>query len=230
MVVFREGNGYVKFFTDVLADDLFFKTGDELTGTQLQGVAFCLAACECYAVYGAFEVDVGNVFHGSCTVGDFDHTGVTGLYMGQFVCYFFVGSFCYGAGYFQTQVVSDGSFGLGVEGCGENNAVFVDGFHVEFGLGNDYLIEIGNSFGVGGGDYFVDGVFIENFLAVHLFHDGAGGLTLAETGDGDVLYRLLVHLVDSGFKGCMVYIKSDFILIDSNVFGVLQAHGFCSSK
>ena len=230
VVVFRESNGYVEFFTDVLAHDLFFKTGDELAGAQLQFVAFCLAAGKSNTVNSAFEVDVGNVFHGGCTVSDFDHTGVAGLYVRQFVGYFFIGSFHDGAGYFQTQIVCDVCVGLGIEGSGQHNAVFVDGFHIEFGLAYDHLVKIGDSFGISGGDHFVDGVFIENFLAVHLFHDSAGCLALTETGDGDVLHRLSVNLVDSGFKSCVVYIKSDFILIDSNVFGILQAHGFCSSK
>ena len=50
MVFFGEGDVYVEFFTDLLADDLFFEAGNELAAAKLQIVFFGFATVECNAV------------------------------------------------------------------------------------------------------------------------------------------------------------------------------------
>ena len=57
MIFLGEGYINIKCITDVFANDLILKAGDELTGAQLQLMPLSLAAVECDIVNIAVEVD-----------------------------------------------------------------------------------------------------------------------------------------------------------------------------
>ena len=65
MVLRREGNVNVYFFTDVLTDQLLLKGINEGMGTDDKLVVLALAACKRYTVYKAFEIN-----HGLITVSN----------------------------------------------------------------------------------------------------------------------------------------------------------------
>gem|GEM_PF-3876007 len=71
MVSFGEGYVDIKFFADVVANNLILKAFDEGMRAQLQIKAFCLAAIESNAVNGAQIVNVYNIAQLCCLLQPF---------------------------------------------------------------------------------------------------------------------------------------------------------------
>ena len=74
------------------------------------------------------------------------------------------------------------------------------------------------------GKYIVDGIFIQEALAVHLFDEASGRLALAEAGKGDVCFLFVVNRGNSLFKGFGINGKFDYCLGAFGFGYVFQAH------
>ena len=92
VVIFGECYVNVEFVAYGVTANLIFKSGDELTGAELELVSLSFAAFKGNAVNKAFKVDCNEVVLLCGTVAYFDHTGVTGLYSLKLFFNFFVGS------------------------------------------------------------------------------------------------------------------------------------------
>ena len=187
VVIFGECYVNFKFVAYGVTANLIFKSGDELTGAELELVSLSLAALKGNVVNKAFKVVCTEVVLLCGTVAYFDHTGVTGLYSLKLFFNFFVGSVGNGTFYCDSEIVGNFNFGLCEVCCGKNNAALINGNNVEFGTAYDNSLFVSDSGGVSVGNNFVDSVFVEYFLAVHLFDDSAGSLAFTESGDSDVL-------------------------------------------
>ena len=81
VVLLREGDVHIEFLADLMTDHALLEAGDELVGTELQGVFLRLAALEGNAVAEAFIVKYNAVAHLSGSVVDVDASGVALLKM-----------------------------------------------------------------------------------------------------------------------------------------------------
>ncbi len=61
MVIFWEGYIYIELIACCMANNLFFKARDELTGTENQWEVFAFAAFESNAFFEAFKVDQSGI-------------------------------------------------------------------------------------------------------------------------------------------------------------------------
>ena len=112
MVSFGEGYVDIKFFADVVANNLILKAFDEGMRAQLQIKAFCLAAIESNAVNGAQIVNVYNIAQLCCSVCYFNLSCVLLLHLFQFLHNVFICYFCGNLFYFQTLILTQFHFRL----------------------------------------------------------------------------------------------------------------------
>ena len=76
MIVLGEFDLDFDVLVGLLACELIFKAGYELTGAELEAVVFVLAALECDAVNEAFLIYDDGVAHGGSSVGDGNEAGI----------------------------------------------------------------------------------------------------------------------------------------------------------
>ena len=179
-------------------------------GAQLQDIALSLAAVEGLAVHKALEVEDQGIAHFRSAV----HGGDTGVALGHAVqlgINLLVGDVDLSLGNLQALVLAQGHFGIqsGFDGQNDGAVLFLvqvnDGGHahgVQLLLHNGLLIDLG--------EQLIDGVLKEHLSAVHTLDDLAGGLALAEAGDGDVLAVLQIGLVEAVLKGILGNRNYDF--------------------
>ena len=204
-VVFsREGDVYVELVADVLADDLLLEARDELTGTESEVVLLSLAAFERFVVDITVEVDDDDIAVLSRAVGNLNLAGVALLGVRDFIVGVLVGSLTDGLCYRDADIIGDLDLRLYVELRLEGDAVVVDGDNVELGLGNHLEILILDGVSESGVNDLVESLIIKYALAVHLLDDMLRRLALAEAGDTDAADILLVRLVASRVKCCLV--------------------------
>ena len=225
-----EGNVYVKVFTNLVANDFFFKAGDEVAGTKLEGIIFALAAFKCNAVNKAFIVDVTNITHNGCRVGNFNFARVALTNHIDFVFDFFIGNFSNGLFSLNTKVISDLHVGLNSNNCRKNNTVIINRNDIELGLANHVQFRFLQCFVKSIGKNLIDSILIEESLAVHFFNYGTGSLALAEAGNCDFADLLTVNVGYCLIKGSFVYRELQFIGALFGFCGFDQTHFQMSSK
>ena len=220
-----EGDVQILFLADLHAGHLLLKAGNEGVGAQLQLVTLGLAAVKALAVEEAVKVDVDRVAHlgGAVLHGDLAGVLLAGLL--QLLGHFLVAGLGDVLGGLQALVLAQGD--LGVQGDGEgvaHGALFGD-FHVlDGGLTDDAELTLGDALLEGLGGQLVHGVLVENLAAVHVLHDGAGSMALAEAGNIDAALVLQVGAVDGGLKLGGVGLHHEQGSVVLFLFHVLQNH------
>ena len=204
VVLSREGDVHVELVADVLADDLLLEARDELTGTESEVVLLSLAAFERFVVDITVEVDDDDIAVLSRAVGNLNLAGVALLGVRDFIVGVLVGSLTDGLCYRDADIIGDLDLRLYVELRLEGDAVVVDGDNVELGLGNHLEILTLDGVSESGVNDLVESLIIKYALAVHLLDDMLRRLALAEAGDTDAADILLVRLVASRVKCCLV--------------------------
>ena len=75
-VILGEGYIYIEFITDIFADYLILKAGNELTRAEHQRVTLCLAAVKRLSVNKALEIDYNGIILFSGAVLNGNHTRI----------------------------------------------------------------------------------------------------------------------------------------------------------
>ena len=225
MVVFGEGYDNVEVFTDVLADDLIFEAGNEVTGTDEEVVLFSLAAFESNAVYITVEVEDYVVAVFNSAVGDVDGTSVALTNGFDFSVNSFVGDFNCVLGCGDTLVFGNNNFRLYENLSGDNNAGFVDCLDIDVRSADNVKTCFLNCFGVSSGENSVDSIFVESAYAIHSFDHLTGSFALSEAGNSELGYVLSVCFFAFCFKSFMIDENFNFFLICAD-FGNIQYFHF----
>ena len=211
MVSFGEGYVDIKFFTDVVANNLILKAFDEGMRAQLQIKAFCLAAIESNAVNGAQIVNVYNIAQLCCSICYFNLSCVLLLHLFQFLHNVFICYFCGNLFYFQTLILTQFHFRLysyiADEFCALAGLNIVN---IQSGSGNNVQTQFLYCCHVFIGEDVVDCIFIEKAFAILCFNQLSGYFTLSEAGQRQIIFVFVVSKSHALFQYFCAYFKRKF--------------------
>ena len=199
MVVLGEGDIQVLLLADLHADDLVLKAGDKLAGADLQVKVVALAAVEGHAVHEALEVDVGHVallnlaLHADHAAVAVRHLLQAGVDIGSQDLHLRLGGL-------DPLVLAQGHLGVHGHGGLEGEALLAHLQQLHLGIAHhlQLLLLDGGAVGVGQGG--VDGLLVEDGLAVHALDHLAGRLAGTEAGHADAAALLSVSLLNGSLK------------------------------
>ena len=195
MVIFWEGYVYIELIACCMANNLFFKARDELTGTENQWEVFAFAAFESNAFFEAFKVDQSGIavlsssFYVGQTGVSFSHAVELSIYVSSHDS--FNSFFC-----FDAFIVFNGNFWFYSNGSFEAEA---------FAL---FYLQVRNVCTVNWFDicffyccfvcrwvYHVDCIVIEEFFTVHFFDHCLWSFTFTEAWQCNRFYFLFIRFV-----------------------------------
>ena len=201
VVLLGEGDVDVHVRADLSAHQLILEAGDEGTGAQDQVVVLGGATLELLLAQEAGVVDVDLVVQLGGAVGDLDPAGgaVAGaLDLGLHVV---LGDLVNGLDDAQVLVRTQGHVGTHEHLDGELELLAAaDLLDIQLGTVNHVHIVLGQGSLIDLGEDRVEGILIENALAVVGLDDLHRSLASAEAGNIDLLDHLLIGLLDALFK------------------------------
>ena len=130
-VICGEGHVDIKLISDVLADNLILKAGNEAAGAESEIIFLSFAAFESDTVYKAFEIDDRDISVFCGTVGYFKHSAVGTSCLIDLTGDILVGDDSRLLFDFEFSVIHNGCDGLCPDLCDDDNAFVVDLFDIK---------------------------------------------------------------------------------------------------
>ena len=231
MILLGELNAQVALLADVHAHHLLFKAGDEHARADRQGLTLRGAALKGDAIHAAgvvqvydiavFNGAVGHILGGARALHIVLDAGVHGL-VGHFFHVLFNGY----ALVFAQRHVGLYEYLQGILQL----LTGADLLHIYLGTIHNLKVFSLDGLFVGGLGDKLEGVVIEHPFAVHILNQLAGGLALAEAGDGDRAAALQIGLFDGRVKGLSALHKRELHFIARDFFdGIRHVEPSCAN-
>ena len=224
-IILGEGDIDVLLLAGGSAHQLILEAGDEGTGTQLQGILLGLAALESDAVLEALKVDdngvaiLGRTLHGDLT----GSAGDQGLHLVVNV----LGSDGHlSLGGLNALVLAQHGHRTQTDGSLEGKAILAQLLHIDRGITHHVQTGLLDGLGQHNGIQVVDGILIEHVSAIHLLHQLAGGVALAEARQRDHTFILAINLFDSSVELLSAHLDGQNSSVLFFLFHILQIHWF----
>ena len=168
-------------------------------GAQLQLIAFSLAALKFLAILVTDKVDHHSVAFGGFTIDL--NGGLCAVDIGsQSNVHIVFGHFCVLVGRNNALVIFNSDFGSDRNISVDDNAFGADRFHMHFRIADDLQIFLIHSVLHCLGADVIDGIFIEQVCAIHLFDQLSRCLALPEAGDIQLVLHSAVNRFNSSVK------------------------------
>jgi len=218
LIIFRECYVYLKFITDWMTYDLFFKSRNKLTASQFKRKFVSLTAFKRSTVHKTFKIYNNLVLKHRRSVIDRNNSCISLLDLFDLsvnirISYILDIFWC-----LYTLIISNGNFRLCNANCFKFHTVFLVGRNNfnsrSINKNKFWFFNCVRHFWV---DKTVDSFLIEYAFTVILFNKLLACLTLSEAGNSYTLLLSLISFFNSCWKGFSVYCEYQFMCIYVNL-------------